>query len=120
MVLTTLTAIGSMLRARSGFVAAPLLCLFVGTCYTILVHGSVWTQLSPDRMLPYPDGGLSIDRVADVSEYVARYAAYRGQALILDDEIAVRVGDPAVYDWFGLSYLFSTGHVRFEVWSCCA
>jgi hypothetical protein len=65
-------------------------------------------------MFPYPDSSSSIDGLADVSEYVDRYSPYRGRALILDDEIAVRVGDPVVYDWFGLAFLFSSGHAQFE------
>ena len=50
-------------------------------------------------------------------EYVARYRALGGPALILDDEIAVRVGEPVVYDWYALSLLFSSGHLSFEPWS---
>lgn len=114
-VLMTLTGIGTMHTAKSRFVAAPLVCLVVGTWLTILVHGSVWNRLSSDRMFPYPDAGSSIDRLSDASEYVARYAPYRGRALILDDEISVRVGQPVVYDWFGLAFQFSSGRARFEV-----
>jgi hypothetical protein len=66
-------------------------------------------------MFPYPDEGLSMGNLPDAGKYVARYAPYRGQALILDDEIAVRVGQPAVFDWFGLAFQFSEGHVAFEL-----
>jgi hypothetical protein len=114
-VLTVLTALGSMHTAKSPFVFAPLVCLAVGTWSTILIQGAAWNQLSPDRMFPYPDPGSSIDRVPEAGRYVAKYAPYRGQALILDDEIAVRVGEPVVYDWFGLAFQFSSGQVRFEL-----
>jgi hypothetical protein len=114
MVLTTLTALGSMHMAKARFVFVPLVCLAVGTWSTIVIHANVWTKLSPDRMFPYPDAA-SISELPDAGKYVARYARYRGAALILDDEIAVRVGDPAVYDWFGLAFQFSAGHVPFEV-----
>jgi hypothetical protein len=114
-VLATLVAMGSMHTARSPMVLLPLVCLAVGTWSTIAIHGAVWNQLSPDRMFPYPDAGVSIAGLPDANKYVARYAPYRGRALILDDEIAVRVGDPVVYDWFGLAFQFASERVRFDL-----
>ncbi len=114
MVFTTVTAMGRMQICQSRFVAAPLLCLVAGTWSAIASYGPTWNQLSLNRSTPRPYVGSTAESIVDADEYVARYAPYRGSALILDDEISVRVGDPVVYDWYGLSLLFSSGHVRFE------
>jgi hypothetical protein len=114
MVLTTVTAIARMHAAESRLIAAPLVCLLVGTWSAIVSYGPAWNQLSLNRSVPHPYVDSSLDKAPDVSEYVTCYASYRGRALILDDEISVRVGNPVVYDWYGLSLLFSSGHARFE------
>jgi Predicted membrane protein (DUF2142) len=115
MVLTTLTALGIMCATGARAAVALLTCLVLGTGCTMIAQGPMWNQLSLNRLFPFPEAGSKLDAIPDVSEYVARYAAYRGRALILDDEIAVRLGEPEVYDWFGLTFLFSSGHVDFDV-----
>jgi hypothetical protein len=113
MVLTTASAIGLMLRSGSRVAAVPLLLLVVGTGASIVSHGLDWNGLSLNRMVPRPYW-TPAEELPAAEEYVARYSEHRGRALILDDEIAVRVGEPVVYDWYALSLLFSTGHASFE------
>ncbi|MEX2137649.1 MAG: hypothetical protein WD894_00180 [Pirellulales bacterium] len=114
MVLTTLTAIARMHAAEARFIATPLLCLLAGTWSAIAAYGPTWNQLSLNRSVPHPYVDASLDEIPDPSKYLSRYAPHRGRVLILDDEISVHVGDPVVYDWYGLSLLFDSGHVRFE------
>ena len=113
MVLVTATAIGTMLQSRSRIAAVPLVCLVVGTFTAIINHGPSWNRLSLNRMMPRPYWTAESEKPT-ADQYVARYRASGGPALILDDEIAVRVGEPFVYDWYALSLLFSSGHLSFE------
>ncbi len=113
MVLVTATAIGRMIQARSRFAIVPVLCLFVGTLAAMIIHGLAWNGLGLNRMIPRPYWTVE-SSMPGAGEYVARYRALRGPALILDDEIAVRVGNPVVYDWYALSLSFSSGHLSFE------
>ena len=115
MVLTTLTAMGRMHNLATPLVFVPLAGLLIGAGSAIATYGPAWNQLSLSRSIPHPyvDGSDNLARNA--SYYVARYAPYVGRALILDDEIAVRVGEPVVYDWYGLTLLFDSGHVDFRL-----
>jgi hypothetical protein len=113
MVLVTASAIGLMLRFGSRVAAVPLLLLVIGTSASIVSHGLGGNGLSLNRMVPQPYW-MGVNELPAADEYVARYSEHRGRALILDDEIAVRVGEPVVYDWYALSLLFSGGHVSFE------
>jgi hypothetical protein len=114
MVLATASGIGLMLRFGSRVAAVPLLLLVIGTGSSFVGHGLGWNGLSLNRMVPRPYWTAERE-LPGADEYVARYGEYRGRALILDDEIAVRVGEPVVYDWYALSLLFSTGHASFEL-----
>jgi hypothetical protein len=113
MVLVTVSGIGLMLRCGSRVAAMPLLFLVTGTGASIAAHGVNGNGLSLNRMVPQPYWTADEEKPA-AEEYVARYRQFRGRALILDDEIAVRMGNPVVYDWYALSLLFSKGHLSFE------
>ncbi len=113
MALTTAVAIGEMLSRGSAFIYAPLTFLIVGTWGAIFAFGPGWNGVSPNRTIPQPYY-VADTTMRPAEDYVRRYMPYRGQALILDDEIAVRVGDPAVIDWYGVSFLFTSGHTDFN------
>jgi hypothetical protein len=115
MVLTTLTAIGRMHGFATPLIYLPLAGLLLGAGSAIVTYGPTWNNLSLSRSIPHPYVDASQNLARNASYYVARYAPYRGRALILDDEIAVRVGEPVVYDWYGLTLLFDSGHVDFRL-----
>jgi hypothetical protein len=115
MVLTTLIAMGRMHAFATPLVFVPLAGLLIGAGSAIAMYGPTWNQLSLSRSIPHPYVDSSVDLARDASYYVARYAPYVGRALILDDEIAVRVGEPVVYDWYGLGLLFDSGHIDFRL-----
>jgi hypothetical protein len=98
---------------RSWWAWCPLVLLTAGTYAAIAVHGWGWNTVSHRRTHLTPSV-FEYGRCSWALPYVERYKPHRGAALILDDEIAIRLGEPVVYDWFALALLFENGHVPFD------
>ncbi len=112
MVLTVVSGLWTMFRAATLLAWAPLLLLLLGTWMPIHEFGSGWNQLSHQRIVraPFAYTGPPTSKAAAGA---AAYQPLAGEALILQDELAVRVGQPVVYDWYALRILFDVGHLDF-------
>ncbi len=113
MVLTVVVGLGDMFRVRTVLAWAPLLLLLAGTWMPLFQFGVGWNQLSHQRIVrpPFAYPGPPVSAAEGQAE---RYREWRGEALILSDELAVRVGQPVVYDWYALQILFDVGHLDFD------
>lgn len=114
MVLTAAAGIADMTAQRARLVAAPLAMLVVATWLAIAWHGPGWNHVSLNRAHPRPHGYERSPPFGNLASHIARYEPLRGQLLSLNNEIAVRVGDPAVFDWLALKLLVESGQLDFE------
>ncbi len=113
MVLTVVTGLWQMFQRGTVLAWAPLLLMLLGTWMPIYEFGAGWNELSHRRIdrVPFAYQGPPSSPAAEQAQ---GYQRFRGQALILDDAVAVRVGDPVVYDWYALRILFNVGHLDFD------
>jgi hypothetical protein len=112
MVLTIATAIAHLFAARRTLAYAPIALLLIGTWLPIFQFGPTWNNVShyrDARAIAYAGPPTS-----QAAHYAERYKIHRGTALIADDQIAVRVGDPVALDWYALQYFFATDHIGFD------
>ena len=102
-----------MLAARSAVAWVPLLLLVAGTWLPLMQYGPDWNRVSENRIFPRREASITV--AADTKRsYAERYRAHAGSALILDDEIAVRVGSPVAYDWYALRILLDVEHLEID------
>ncbi len=111
MILVVVTALA---RLRERVLALAVLSpLIVGTWLAIARHGAGWNEVCFNRISPTPHCYRETPPFGDRRIYVERYRS-RKDALILDPEIGVRSGAPAVNDWFLLDLLFRSGFLDFR------
>ena len=113
MVLTTALALASAVAARSWVGFSSLALLTFATCWPMMNYGAGWTQVSYHRLLPQLRMFAAPEEYEGAA-YARRYASRRDRALILDDEIAVRLGQPVVTDWFAATIMFHTKKLEFQ------
>jgi hypothetical protein len=126
--LMVLVVVAALARALDGgrhlLAAALLLPLATATVSGIARFGIGANDLCFNRIAPSPHCFSEEPPSADRAEAVARWRAVVGAAhagagddgglpLILDPEIGVRVGAPAVNDWYLLGLLFDEGLLDF-------
>ena len=113
MVLTTALGLAHAMAVRSRVAWCSLTLLAVATCWPLTTNGAGWNHVSFHRLLPQtsrfapPDGYEGI-------VYATRYGPDRDRALILDDEITVRLGQPVITDWVAATVMFHTGKLDFQ------
>ncbi len=113
MVLATALALTSALAARSWVGTCSLALLAAAACGPLALHGAGWNQVSYHRLLPQLHS-FAPPEANQGAAYASRYAGQRDSALILDDEIAVRLGQPVVTDWVAATIMFHTGMLDFQ------
>ncbi len=111
MVLAVVTAV-VQLRERTWAVAV-LAPVVLGTWIGIARGGLGWNEVCFNRIAPTPRCYVETPPFATRTDYVERYRG-RTDALILDPEIGVRAGVPAVNDVILVDLLFRSGFLRFE------
>jgi hypothetical protein len=113
MVLTTSLGLAHAMAQRSWVAWCTLALLAAATCWPLTTRGAGWNHISFHRLLPDarpftpPDG-------YDGVVYATRFEPERDSALILDDEIAVRLGQPVLTDWVAATVMFHTGKLDFK------
>lgn len=116
LLMTAVTALAAldMLQAGAALALAPAVLLAASVLGPLAQWGPGWNQVSTNRAHPQPFGFSLAPPFGDAMPWVDRYRPHAGRALIFDNEIALRVGQPVVQDWLTLTLLLDAGRLEIE------
>ncbi|MCG8584444.1 MAG: hypothetical protein MI757_07015 [Pirellulales bacterium] len=113
MVLATSLGIAHATRHSSPVALCNVALLTFATCWPLATQGFGSNDISFNRLFP-ESNSFALPDACEGTAYAARFAAERDTALILDDEIAVRLGQPIMTDWVAATAFFHTGKLDFD------
>lgn len=102
-------------RMRVGGLAwsASLAILAAAIWLPLMRLGPGWNTVDDRRIDPRPHAFAVAARSSAV-DYAARYQPDRDSALVLDNEIAARLGDPVLLDWYAIKIYCQTDFFDFD------
>lgn len=114
MVACTALAVTEMLQRSSPHALLPAGLLALGVVGPLAQFGPGWNNVCASRAHPQPFGFTLAPPFGDATSWAARYQPFAGQALIFDNEIGLRTGQPVVQDWLTLTLLLDAGRLDIE------